>query len=295
MPVASGFLQDYAKLRPVPGREGHYAWALPDTELRMYARFILPPIEIWIDRDAQYPGLSADVVQRLAAIYQTSFRSALEPGFPVVDQPGPGVATCRFAITGVTPERPGLRAVDVVPIKAAFNLVRGATGTAAKVARVSAEIDCSDSVTGRALMAGVITGVGEQRFVEGQPITYAHVASVLQGWSPGLQAATECRARALSILCTPVARFATPSTFLAAVPPIVARQSVLGDSSRWVGSEGPATRPPPIQWTSGSTPRRCQVREAKLSTLRCPAWCCVRRRWAGARRPRRPSTTSRGS
>lgn len=183
VPGASGFLQDYAKLRPVPGREGHYAWALPDTELRVYTRFILPPMEIWIDRDAQYHGLPADVVQRLAAIYQKSFRSALAPEFPVVDQPGPGVATCRFAITGVTPERPGLRAVDVVPIKAAFNLVRGATGTAAKVARVSAEIECNDSVTGRALMAGVISGVGEQRFLDGQPITYAQVESVLQGWA----------------------------------------------------------------------------------------------------------------
>jgi hypothetical protein len=183
VPGASGFLQDYAKLRPVPGRQGHYAWALPDAELRTYTRFILPPMEVWIDRDAEYRGLSADVVQRLAAIYQTSFRSALAPEFPVVDQPGPGVATCRFAVTGVTPDRPGLRAVDVVPIKAAFNLVRGATGTAANVARVSAEIECSDSVTGRALMAGVISGVGEQRFLEGQPITYAQVESVLRGWA----------------------------------------------------------------------------------------------------------------
>ena len=182
-PDGSGFLQDYAKLRSVPGRKGHYAWALPDADLRMYTRFILPPMEIWIDRDAQYRGLSADVVQRMAAIYQTSLRGALAPGFPVVDQPGPSVATCRFAITGVTPERPGLRAVDVVPIKAAFNLVRGATGTASKVARVSAEIECHDSVTGRALMAGVITGVGEQRFLEGQPITYAQVESVLQEWA----------------------------------------------------------------------------------------------------------------
>jgi hypothetical protein len=140
-------------------------------------------MEIWIDRDAQYRGLSADVVQRMAAIYQTSLRGALAPGFPVVDQPGSGVATCRFAITGVTPERPGLRNVDVVPIMAAFNLVRGATGTAPKVARVSAEIECYDSVTGRALMAGLITGVGDQRFLEGQPITYAQVESVLQEWA----------------------------------------------------------------------------------------------------------------
>jgi hypothetical protein len=140
-------------------------------------------MEIWIDRDAQYRGLSADVVQRMATIYQTSLRGALAPEFPVVDQPGPGVATCRFAITGVTPERPGLRTVDVVPIKAAFNFARGATGTASRVARVSAEIDCYDSVTGRALMAGVISGVGDQRFIEGQSVTYAQVESVLQEWA----------------------------------------------------------------------------------------------------------------
>jgi hypothetical protein len=119
----------------------------------------------------------------MAAIYQTSFRRALAPEFPVVDQPGPGVATCRFAMTGVTPERPSLRAVDVVPIKAAFNLVRSATGTAAKVARVSAEKECHDSVTGQALMEAVITGAGEQRFVEGQPITWEQVEPVLQGWA----------------------------------------------------------------------------------------------------------------
>ncbi len=183
VPVGSGFLTDYTKLRPVPGREGRYNWALPNADLRAYTRFILPPMEIWIDRDAQYRGLSSDVVQRMAAIYQTSFRNALTPGYPVVDQPGPGVATCRFAITGVDPERPGLRAVDVVPIKAAFNIVRGATGTASQVARVSAELECRDSVTGRALMAGVITGVGERRFLEGQAITYAQVESVFQGWA----------------------------------------------------------------------------------------------------------------
>lgn len=183
VPGASGFLQDYTKLRPVAGREGRYAWALPDAELRPYTRFLLPPMEIWVDRDAQYRGLSADVVQRLAAIYQASFRRVLAPEFPVVDKPGPGVATCRFAITGVTPERPGFTPLDVVPIKAAFNLVRNATGTAAKVARVSAEIECHDSVAGTPLLAAVITGVGEQKFIEGQPITWPEVEPVLRGWA----------------------------------------------------------------------------------------------------------------
>jgi hypothetical protein len=183
VPNASGFLQDCSKLRPVPDRPGRYAWRAPDAQLRGYTRFILPPMEIWIDKDADYRGLSADVVQRIAAIYQSSFRRALAPEFNVVEQPGPGVATCRFAMTGVTPERPGLRPVDVVPIKAAFNLVRSATGASAQVARVSAEIECHDSVTRQPLMAAVITGVGEQRFLEGQPITWQQVEPVLQGWA----------------------------------------------------------------------------------------------------------------
>lgn len=183
VPNASGFLQDYTRLKPVPDKEGRYAWTAPDAELRPYTRFVLPPMEVWIDRDAQYRGLSADVVQRLAGIYQSSFARVLAPEYAVVSQPGPGIATCRFAITGLTPERPGFTPLDVIPIKAAFTLVRAATGTAAQVARVSAEIECQDSVSRKPLIEAVITGVGERKFVEGQPITWPEVEPVLASWA----------------------------------------------------------------------------------------------------------------
>jgi hypothetical protein len=183
VPNASGFLQDYTRLKPVPDKDGRYAWTAPDAELKPYTRFILPPLEIWIDRDAKYRGLSADVVQRLAGIYQASFARVLAPDYAVVTQPGPGVATCRFAITGVTPERPGFTPLDVIPIKAAFTLVRAATGTSAQVARVSAEIACEDSVSRKPLIEAVITGVGEKKFVEGQPITWDDVEPVLASWA----------------------------------------------------------------------------------------------------------------
>lgn len=188
IPNASGFLQDYTRLKPVPQKEGRYAWAAPDAELRQYTKFMLPPMEIWIDRDAPYRGLSADVVQRLASIYQTSFARVLAPEFPVVDQPGPGAATCRFAITGVTPERPAITPLDVVPIKAAFNLVRAASGRSTQVARVSAEIECKDSVSQKLLMEAVITGVGERKFVEGQPITWPEVEPVMASWAQDFKA-----------------------------------------------------------------------------------------------------------
>src|SRR5262249_46271521 len=156
--------------------------------LRAYKRFMLPPMEIWIVKDAQYRGLSADVVQRLAGIYQMSFARVLAPEYAVATEPGPGVATCRFAITGVTPERPGFRPSDVVPINAAFNRVRSAAGASAQVAGVSAEIYCVDSVSQALLLEAVITGVGEQKFVEGQPITWPEVEPVLAGWAQDFKA-----------------------------------------------------------------------------------------------------------
>jgi hypothetical protein len=179
----SGFLPDYSLLKPVPGKEGRYAWTAPDAELRAYTKLILAPLSVWIDPDAQYRGFAADVVQRLASIYQAAFASVLAPEYPVVGQPGPGVAVCRFAITGVTPDRPQFRPRDVVPVMAAFRVVRAATGTSAQVARVSAEIACEDSITQRLLIEAVVTGVGTKQFSENQPITWDDVQPVLAGWA----------------------------------------------------------------------------------------------------------------
>jgi len=182
VPHPSGFLDDYSKLQPVAEKEGRYAWTVPEPELKQYTKFQLPPAEIWIDRDAQYHGMAADTIQRLAASYQSGFRLALAPEYSVVEQPGPGVATCRFALTGLTPEKPGMTPIDVLPIKAVFNIVRTASGNAAKVARISAELECHDSVSKRLLIQAVITGVGSRKFNEGEPIPWADVEPVLRGW-----------------------------------------------------------------------------------------------------------------
>jgi hypothetical protein len=184
----SGFLQDYKRLAPVPGKDGRYAWTAPDPELRQYTRFMLPPMEIWIARDAPNRGLSADVVQRLAGIYQSSFTRVLAPQFSVADRPGAGVATCRFAITGVNPERPHMTPLDLVPIKALFNVARSATGNAPQVARVSAEIECEDSVSKKLLVEALISGVGDSKFAEGQPIAWTDVEPLLASWAHDFKA-----------------------------------------------------------------------------------------------------------
>ena len=45
VPNASGFLKDYSRLQPVPGKDGRYAWTAPSAELKPYTQFILPPME----------------------------------------------------------------------------------------------------------------------------------------------------------------------------------------------------------------------------------------------------------
>src|SRR5205814_3834367 len=94
----------------------------------------------------------------------------------------------RFALTGVTPERPRFTPLDIIPIKAAFTLVRSATGTAAQVARVSAEIECEDSISRKLLIEAVITGVGERKFIQGQPITWPEIEPVLASWAQDFKA-----------------------------------------------------------------------------------------------------------
>ena len=179
----SGFLPDYSRLKPVPGKPGRFAWLAPDPELRGYNRFIMQPLTITLDPDAQNRGFEADVMQRLAAIYQTAFARVLSPEYPVVDQPGRGVALCRFAITGVTPVSPQFRPRDALPFMAAFNVARAASGTSARVARVSAEIECEDSLTQKLLLEAVVTGVGTKQFAENQPIMWTDVEPVLSGWA----------------------------------------------------------------------------------------------------------------
>jgi len=106
---ASGFLGDYSSLSKVPGRLDTWQWGRPGTDWKSYTRIMVMPIEVWINPQAAYPGIQPDVYKRMTdsfrAMLTDSFRMG---GYQIVDQPGPGVLRLHIALTGVTPERPGL-------------------------------------------------------------------------------------------------------------------------------------------------------------------------------------------
>jgi hypothetical protein len=97
----SGFLDDYPKFEPDKDRKGAMIYRKAGLDLKPYSKVLIDPIEIWIARDSQYKGIKPDEMKVLADAFRQAIVEALEPEYPVVSRPGPGVLGIRLAITDV--------------------------------------------------------------------------------------------------------------------------------------------------------------------------------------------------
>lgn len=152
----SGFLGDYSGFTPVPDQRDAWQWVRPGVNWKPYTKVFIPPVEVWLNPDAQYLAIQPDLYKQMTDTFRTltaqQFRAG---GYEVVDGPGPGVLKLRYALTGVTPERPGFTPLDLLPIKIAVDTARAATGTDKNVIAVSGEVEARDGVTDERLYAEV--------------------------------------------------------------------------------------------------------------------------------------------
>lgn len=180
---ASGFLGDYARMQKVPGQLDTWQWVKPGVDWKRYTKIYLPPVEVWINPRAEYPGIQPEIYKQMTdqfrAAVTKSFRAG---GYEVVDRAGPGVLVIRFALTGVNPERPGFTPLDVLPIKIALDAARFATGTDKTVIAMSGEADVHDGASNERLFAQVTTRKDAHLFV-GKQITWADVSSGATEWA----------------------------------------------------------------------------------------------------------------
>ncbi len=180
---ASGFLGDYARMQKVPGQLDTWQWVKPGVDWKRYTKIYLPPVEVWINPRAEYPGIQPEIYKQMTdqfrAAVSKSFRAG---GYEVVDRAGPGVLVIRFALTGVNPERPGFTPLDVLPIKIALDAARFATGTDKTVIAMSGEADVHDGASNERLFAQVTTRKDAHLFV-GKQITWADVSSGANEWA----------------------------------------------------------------------------------------------------------------
>lgn len=177
----SGFLGDYSKLQPVNGKQGVLIYINKDVDYSAYTKVMIAPVEIWPSPSSDYKGVQPDALKRMTDNMQASFENALKPAYQIVDQPGHGVLVVRIAITGVQPTSPSVNATDFIPIKALFNFARSASGNAAQVVEMTAEVEVLDADNKRVAEA-VLTRAGNVNLAQGAEITWAQLKAITDYW-----------------------------------------------------------------------------------------------------------------
>ena len=177
----SGFLGDYSQLKPESGKEGVLVYINKGVDYSAYTKVFIAPAEIWPSPSSDYKGVQPDALKQMTDNMRDSFVNALQPAYPVVDQPGPGVLVVRIAITGVQPTSPPLNPTDFVPVKALFNFARSASGKAPQVAEMTAEMEVLDASNKR-VAAAVVTRKGDKDLAQGADITWSQLQSITDSW-----------------------------------------------------------------------------------------------------------------
>jgi hypothetical protein len=136
---------------------GAWTYIAPGAQLRTYRRFILDPPRVFRGEGSGYGALSEADVQAIAQMFVEETRAALGTAYPVVTQPGPGVARLRFTLIAVSETVPYVAtATRVIPIGAAINLLKGgAGGPGTLTGSVTYGIEAFDARSGELVAAAV--------------------------------------------------------------------------------------------------------------------------------------------
>jgi len=181
-PQFSGFLSDYSKLQPAEDREGVWNSINKTADYSGYSKIMFAPVEVYLVPNPDYKGLQPDVLKQMTDNFQDSFTRALSPAYQIVNEPGPDVLTVRAAITGVQLVSPSLKATDLIPLKALFNLGRSATGNAPVVAELTGEMEVLDA-NGNRVAAAVATRKGDKTLSQGEKVTWDDLQAITDYWA----------------------------------------------------------------------------------------------------------------
>ncbi len=97
----TGFMEEYPVFQMDAERKGAMVYRRPGVDLRKYTKIMIDPVEIWIAPKSKYKGITPDDLKVLADTFRKSIIDALEPTYPVVNEPGPDVLRIRIALTHV--------------------------------------------------------------------------------------------------------------------------------------------------------------------------------------------------
>lgn len=153
----TGFLSDYAALRPVLDGGGVMCWRRPDADLKKYDKVLIERIQVMLKPGSESKGIDPTDLKMLVDYFHNALVKALQPQMQVVDQPGPGVIRMRIALTDLVPTSVGESVLGTaVPYgfvaEAASGVATGRpAGSTPYLGETGIEVQFRDGTTGQIL------------------------------------------------------------------------------------------------------------------------------------------------
>lgn len=104
----SGFLSDYARLKPVSAMEGIECWRDPRLDAKKFDKVMVSRIVVSLappkaGKEGEQKTIDPSDLKTLTDYFNDSLVKALKPQMQVVDKAGPGVVVIRIALTDLVP------------------------------------------------------------------------------------------------------------------------------------------------------------------------------------------------
>jgi len=100
----SGFLSDYARLKPVQGTGGVECWKEPGLQASAYNKLLIGRMAVTL-KPGEQKSVDPSDLKALTDYFHDSLASALKSQLKVVDKAGPGVLVLRIALTDLVPTK----------------------------------------------------------------------------------------------------------------------------------------------------------------------------------------------
>lgn len=155
----------------------------PDAQLSAYKSIVVEPLYFMRHQaDGDWQLLQSGEENRIAAYFQRRMTEELHKvGIPVSREALPDSARLRVAVTGMAQERPGVEPLDILPIKAVFNLGRLAAGRA-YLTKVGSMAQLEDANSGKLLAGSVNLRKSDKSLQRGEAVKLESLESLIDDW-----------------------------------------------------------------------------------------------------------------
>jgi hypothetical protein len=203
----AGFLSDYSKLKPKGGGSEAYSYRDPSADMGKYDKLMVDRIKVYLKEDAPSKQIDPAELKELADYFHQAIVKAVEPAYPVVNEPGPDVLRVRVAITDLVPNAPEASVVTlVVPFvwvgEAGAGVAKGKAGSTPFIGEATVEAEALDSASSKQLAAYIEERVGKKyNWTQGVDTavkdyvkaysTWAYTKQAMDQWAQGLRKALD--------------------------------------------------------------------------------------------------------